>query len=352
MGEVEDMRGYMQIGRKTILILFFLFLILLSSSMPRLAGPLRDPENRKSGRNFHPFHQYIEMQYDPSILNQTLDIHKAINLPIKITYWTDMRENLLQWLPWMMRNYLIFNKSFPQQYIQLELTDKPDWANVGILQPEIPVDIPRVDTSEEITFPPRKVFSFISSIIISPLEEAPSRSYSIGIRVRCPEIGLLGESIFEKKITFRPKFLPRIQIKPDKTVKIALPHEAVNFNITVTNYANKKMRIQPDIGDLPEEWRPTINPSFMDINAGNNGSFYFSVFAPYDLGWHDSTETFKVNFTATSFPIDNNSITGGPYQVTLTVNNYGFSLPGFEYLNVLSAMLILLVIKKYMEEGR
>jgi len=349
------MRGYIQIGRKTILVFFFILLILLPSSMQSLADPLEDSEDKKSERKFHPFHQYIEIQYDPSILNQTLDIHKSINLPIKITYWTDMRDNLLWFMKtfgWMIRNKLLFGKGFPQQYINLSITDKPDWADVGILQPSIPADIPTVDTSKKITFPPSGVFSLISSIIISPLEEAPSKPYSIGVRVRCQDMGLLGEAVFEKKITFRPRFLPKIQIKPDETVKMVLPHEAVNFKITVTNYANKKIRIQPELKNLPDRWKPTINPSFMDINASINGSFYsgsfyFSVFAPYDFGWHDATQTFKINFTATSFPIDNNSITGGPYQITLTVNNYGFALPGFEYLGVIAAMLIVLVIRRY-----
>ncbi len=341
------MRGPTYIKRNIIFI--FLFVILLFSTA--LQVPAGSPK-----KGFHPFHQYIDIEYDPSVFNQTFDIHKAINVPIKITYWTNVRENLLSFVrifaP-LKVNMIIYGKQFPQQRIYINVTDKPKWVEVKVVQGKVPVDIPAINTSRGYEGIPSadETFTFTSSIIISPLEEAPSKIYSIEIEITCPSMGLLKEAVFKKKITFRPRFLPKIQIKPDETVKIASPHEAVNFRIEVTNYANKKMRIQPELKGLPKRWDPTINPSFIDINASNgssfyNGSFYFSVFVPYDFGWHDTAETFKINFTATSFPIDNNSITGGPYQISLTVNNYGFSLPGFEYTIVLIAMsMVLLSIK-------
>ncbi len=299
-------------------------------------------------KGLHPFHQYMEIECDTSVFNQTFDIHKAINVPIKIVYWTDMRGNLLWWMSyipgpfWMIKNKILFGRRMPQQFIYLNITDKPEWADVRILQPVVPMDIPTVDISDGYEAIPqgknRVVFN--SSIIISPLEEAPSKPYTIGIRIRCPEMGLFEEAFFEKKITFRPRFLPKIQIKPVDPIQIALPHEAVNFKIIVENYANKKMRIQPDLGNISTEWKPTINPPFLDIPPGGKGVFYLSMFTPYDFGWHDTTKTFKISFTATSFPINNNSVTTGPYQVTLTVNNYGFSLPGFEYLGLIIALIL------------
>ena len=326
------------------------FIIVISIVLMGLQGLGDSPK-----KGFHPFHQYIDIEYDASVFNQTFDIHKAINVPIKITYWTDMRGNLLKWMTyipgpfWMIKNKILFGKRMPQQLIYINITDKPSWADVRIVQSVVPMDIPTVDTSKGYESTPQtsdELVVFNSSIIVSPLEEAPSKPYSIGVTVRCPEMGLLGESIFEKKITFRPKFLPKIQIKPEDPIQIALPHHAVNFKITVMNYANKKMRIEPDIKNLSERWNPTINPPFIDIEPEERGVFYLSLFAPYDFGWHDTIKTFKVNFTATSFPIDNNSITGGPYQIVLTVNNYGFSLPGFESVSVLAAILMLLVIRK------
>ncbi|RLF41933.1 MAG: hypothetical protein DRN12_01895 [Thermoplasmata archaeon] len=349
----RDKQEYRFLHGKNLGILTFI--IVLSLVLMGVQGSGATPE-----KGFHPFHQYMKIEYDSSVFNQTFDIHKAINVPIKITYWTDMRGNLLKWMSyipgpfWMIKNKILFGKRMPQQLIYLNITDKPDWADVRIVQPIVPMDIPTVDVSRGYEATPEigETIVFNSSIIVSPLEEAPSKPYSIGVTVRCPEMGLFGESIFEKKITFRPKFLPKIQIKPEDPIQIALPHEAVNFRIEVTNYANKKMRIQPDIKGLSKEWSPTINPPFVDIEPGEGGVFYLSLFTPYDFGWHDATQTFKINFTATSFPIDNNSITGGPYQITLTVNNYGFALPGFEYLGVIAAMLIVLVIKRYRGRGR
>lgn len=300
----------------------------------------------------HPFSQYITIQYDPRVLNQTFDIHRSINIPIKIFYWTNVRDTLLKWMrPFapLTANLIVYGQQMPQQMIHLNITDKPKWAEVEILQPIVAVDIPTINTSTEVqkAAPPvDETVTFTSSIIISPLKEAPSQAYSIGIKITCPEIGLLKKSVFEEKITFRPTFLPKIQIEPKKTIQIARPHEAVNFNITVTNYANKKMRVQPKIEENSTLWMPTINPSFVDIDPLEKGSFYFSVYAPHDFGWHDTIKTFKINFTTTSFPLTNNSVTNSSYQITLTVNNYGFSLPGFEYLSMVTALLLLIIKKQ------
>ncbi|HEC89987.1 MAG TPA: hypothetical protein ENI44_05350 [Thermoplasmatales archaeon] len=355
------MRGIIKIKR--LFYLVFLILIISGVTFDVTDSLARQSLINRIINKLPPvFDQYIDINYDPSVLNQTFDIHKAINVPIEISYWTTIRDwkqmkgtlrCLLKRIAPMQVNRLFFGKLMPQQRVYINITDKPDWAEVEVVQPVVPMDIPLIERVEilNVTGPVNETITFESSIIISPLEEAPSKPYSIGIKVECPKLGLLKKGSFEKTITFRPRFLPKIEVRPDKTVQIALPHNAVNFKITVTNYANKKMRIQPDLKELPEEWRPTINPPFIDINPGEKGSFYFSVFAPYDFGWHDSTETFRLNFTATSFPIDNNSITGGPYQISLTVNNYGFSLPGFEYLGVLVAMLVVLIIRKTRRDG-
>ena len=258
-------------------------------------------------------HQYIDIEYDSSILNQTFDIQKSINIPLKIIYWTDMRDNILRWLlPWRIRNLILFGKVIPQQKICINITNKPEWAEITVVQPILTTRVPRVDMSkyiQKVTSPPvDEAVTFISSLIISPLEEAPSRMYSIGIEVTCEEMGMLKKAVFQKNIVFKPVFSPNIQIQPEKPIQIARPHETVNFKIKVTNFSNKRVRVIPNLSNstkwkhknMPKittfwgldvipnlsnstKWKPIINPPFIDIDPSVQKEFYFSVYAPADF---------------------------------------------------------------------
>ena len=74
---------------------------------------------------------------------------------------------------------------------------------------------------------------------------------------------------------------------------------------------------------------------------------------PLISGWHDTTKSFIIDFTAVSFPLTNNSIIGGSYQVIVTVNNYGFSIPGFETTVALASLLLLFGLRRrYLREKR
>lgn len=268
-----------------------------------------------------------------------------------------MRDNILRWLvSWRIRNLILFGKVIPQQKICINITNKPDWAEITVVQPILTNRVPRVDMSkniQKVTFPPvDEAVTFISSLIISPLEEAPSRMYSIGIEVTCEEMGMLKKAVFQKNIIFKPVFSPNIQIQPEKPIQIAKPHETVNFKIKVTNFSNKRVRVIPNLSNSTK-WKPIINPPFIDIDPSVQKEFYFSVYAPSDFGWHDTTKSFTINFTAVSFPLTNNSIIGGPYQVIVTVNNYGFPIPGFETTVALASLPSLFGMRrKYLREKR
>jgi len=338
-------------SRKIGIAIFAVNLFLLFGNVQALGGSIGEDI-------FHSrLHQYIDIEYDSSILNQTFDIQKSINVPLKIIYWTDMRDNILRWLvPWRIRNLILFGKVIPQQKICINITNKPDWAEITVVQPILTTRVPRVDMSKDVqkvTFPPvDEVVTFISSLIISPLEEAPSRMYSIGIKVTCEEMGMLKKAVFQKNIIFKPVFSPNIQIQPEKPIQMAKPHGIVNFKIKVTNFSNKRVRVIPNLSNSTK-WKPIINPPFIDIDPSVQKEFYFSVYAPADFGWHDTTKSFIIDFTAVSFPLTNNSIIGGSYQLIVTVNNYGFSIPGFETTVALASLLLLFGLRRrYLREKR
>lgn len=310
------------------------------------------------------FDQYIDVDYDHSLLNRSFDIDQSINIPINITYWTNAPENLLgnilkncsllqiilegfSGLLWAQKNKRLFGKSMPQQVLQLRIVDvdKIDWADINITQPDIPVDIPQIsEVVEFLKMPLDGTTKVKTSLIISPFAEAPAESYSIELEIKCAEMGMLNEIIFRKNIDFTPSFSPKIQINSEKPVRIADPYDAVNFKITVTNTANKKIRVTPQLLNVDSKWSPTINPQFKDIVSGEKDEFVFSIYAPYDFGWHDEVQSFQINFTAAAFPLSEGITIGGPYQISLTVNNHGFSTPGFEFLMIVFAVLLFIIL--------
>lgn len=291
------------------------------------------------------FNSYIRIEYDTSPLDQNLDIDQSINVPLTISYETDVPKEFLKFLPWQLRNIFIYGSMIgPMQQITLEVLRKPNWADITLSQRDILVSIPfEGDPTKETT-----------SLVLAPYEEAPAQPYTITIKASSRQIGRINSFSTEVDIVFTPSFVPTVTIVPDKPTRKVGPQESVNFNIRVKNEANKKARITPQLVTSVAEWSPTINPPFFDIEPGNEESFIFSVYTPYDFGWHNEIQAFQIDFTTQIFPLRDDAPKGGPYSIFLRINNYGFSTPGFEILPILLALGIagIMFRKKYHDKQK
>jgi hypothetical protein len=269
------------------------------------------------------FASYIELTYDSTALNQDLAIDRAINVPLTVSYTTDVPANFGRFLPWQIRNIFLFGSMIvPKQTIHLEIINKPSWANIYLSDADVEVDIPFRDNKT----------NTVTSLVISPREEAPAVPQSIEIKMTCNEIGRVKST--EKTIT----------INVDQPIRTVSPRETVRYKIDIKNNGNKKIRVTPQLVNIDEKWSPTINPPFQDIDSSSEGYFIFSVYAPYDFGWHNEIKSFQINFTVQIFPPREGSLTGGPYSIYLQANNYGFSTPGFEIITLIAALIIVGVI--------
>lgn len=288
------------------------------------------------------FSSYIDITYDPAPLNENLVIDESINVPLEVIYWTDVPEDFLQFIPfWQIRNIILYGSMIgPMQKIHIDIIDKPDWANIYITQPDILIDIPSGGQQNAV--------KVTTSLILSPRTEAPSQSYTIGLNVQCDRIGRINEFSYQESLDFTPSFIPTVQITPENPTRTVGPRESINFKITVKNEANKKARISPQIKNVDPKWTPTINPPFYDIDAGDQADFIFSIYSPYDFGWHNEIQSFQIDFTTQIFPLRSDAPVGGPYSIYLRVNNYGFSLPGFEFGILIIALLVAVFILKKM----
>jgi len=351
---------------------FFIFLLcFLLLSIPTFKVSAELP-----GKPFFPilnqsFNQYIEVSYNKSLLNQTFDIEKTILIPLDIYYWTDVPQYLYgSWLTgrfpktipiffllhnignalFVQKNTLLFGSPMPQQYLYINVTNEPAWANTTILTEIIPVDITQNDVSN---YDPQKNSSreiaehVQADLIISPFEEAPSQQYTITISIDAPEKGMVKRTIFLKTITFTPSFDEKIEINIDRAVRFANPNEAVNFNIMVSNKGNKKTRITPLQLTGENLSNYNINPQFMDISPNASGTFVFSAIMPNEFGWKDETRKYTLQFMAETFPLKDNPKKSGYYEIELSINTYGFALIGFETWSIICTLLFVSIIRFY-----
>ncbi len=288
------------------------------------------------------FQSYIDIVADATALNQNLAIDQTINVPLAITYSTDVPDNFLQFLPWQIKNIILYGSMIgPMQQITLEILDKPDWADINLAKNDILTNIPNQGNPIEKT----------TSLILSPYEEAPAQPYTITLKASCDQIGRINKFSTQITISFTPSFVPTITIIPENPTRTVGPRESVNFEIKVKNEANKKAHVTPRINTSASEWSPTINPPYFDILPGAEESFTFSVYSPYDFGWHNEIQSFQIDITTQIFPLNEDAAVGGPYAIYLRINNYGFSTPGFELLPILAAIGIALIMvrKKYLD---
>jgi len=320
---------------KFILIIGILIIGLLAPSSLVPSGTPKADETKNTA--LYTFNSYIYIEYDATPLNEPLSIDESKSVQVTVKYKTDVPEKFLNFLPWQLRNLVIFGSVIgPMQTIHLEIIDEPEWADIYITTPDVIMDIPvGSEMNEQKT-----------TLVLSPKIEAPATPETISIRATSKKIGRINSATMDVAVPFTPSFVPTVTIIPENPTRTVAPRESVNFKITVTNEANKKARITPTVntnGSI-NDWSPTINPPFMDLNPGSSGAFTFSIYTPYSFGWHNDIQAFQIDFTTQIFPLQAAAPKGGPYPIYLRVNNYGFSLPGFEGVTVLAAIAILALI--------
>lgn len=288
------------------------------------------------------FYSYFDIEYNSSILNEDLMIHKSVNLPITISYKTDLPKQFVDkfdLIPFMIRNKIIYGKSLPQQIINISVLNKEEinWAQLNLTTSKFYVGgIPFKGEESRIK----------TSLILSPFEEAPAEVHTIKLKVECGNLGMLKGAEYETEIQFKPQFIPTVEIKPLDSLRLVAPQKSINFKIIIENFSNKKVRVYSDTITADPKWNPMINPPFLDIDPMDGSNFVFSVISPFDFGWHDAIEEFNINFTTQIFPIRTNSTISGPYQITLEVKNYGFSTPGFELIGFICIISAFIVVRK------
>jgi hypothetical protein len=282
------------------------------------------------------FNSYIDLQYNLSALDKPLQIDVAVSIPITVKFWTDIPD-VFSKIPFPFNNIILYGKPIgPEMKIHLEILNAPEWANIYLSSPDVLTNIPiKKDGAVYLQ----------TDLIISPKVEAPAEPQRIDIRVSTETIKRLSNISIEKSIPFTPSFIPTIGIDAENPIRTVGPHESVAFRITIKNSGNKITRVTPKIVGTEDKWTATINPPEAEIQPNQESTFTFSIITPYDFGWHNEYGRFEIDFQSEVYPF----IAGSPthnQSIYLVVNNHGFSTPGFEFVVLIGAILVIITLMR------
>jgi len=191
-------------------------------------------------------------------------------------------------------------------------------------------------------------------IMISFTEEAPAiAEVKIPLTIYANEISVAGITIREKtinaEISFKPQFIPIIDVKPKKTYTEVAPGEVAVFDLELENLGNGKTEFEFQVKSKPDGWTASIvSKTFVDsYRSGNNIKHVtLQITPPYGFGYHNEQEDIIIKITARYFGesgADNESYQAKSYDYRFTVRNKGFSAPGFEAPSLLMAFVFVAV---------
>lgn len=278
-------------NNKKAKIIIFIFILLLFNPIVYIVASTKDNTsecNNNELKLFH-FNSYIELDIDTTVLDDPVSLGQAITVPIDVVYSTDIPSDFLWFLPWQIRNRIIFGTVFvPMQTIHLSITDKPEWGEFIITAPDVMTDIPMGGECSSVS----------TTLIIILQDNAPAETNSIDIVAYCDDIGRLRGGTNQISVGFTPQFLPCIEIEcKDHTIKTP-PLQATHVQINITNCGNYISRVTPTLINFPQNLSPTINPPML-IEKDTTLSFTVSVYPSSNFSGFYSVQ---IDFKTERFP--------------------------------------------------
>ena len=240
------------------------------------------------------FNSYIDFDIDTSVLNQPIPLGSTVRLPVFIKHWTDIPQHFLWFIPWPIRNLILFHRIIPPlQTIHLEVTNIPDWATIYFSDPEIHVEIPYQGTTIEVS----------TELVISPGEDAPSERYRLNLKAFCDDVGRINGYDYSCSIGFTPAYVPCLEINAHQFT-ITPRNQTTVIPINITNCGNKRTTVNGTIIEPPQGFQLTLIPENIFLDISETRQVFLKVKPPSD---YIGDEIFTLEFTAKSFPYQSGS---------------------------------------------
>jgi hypothetical protein len=242
---------------------------------------------------FFNFNQYIDIEYEP--YDEELPIDCSVNIPVKVRYWTDIPNFLLQGPFWRIKNLFLFGTLYaPLQTIHLTVVNTPEWCNAYFSQPNISSSIDN------------EIVEVMTTFIISVTLDAPASPFTITIKAEVPTLKRLDEFTYEESMEFTPEYIPSLVIWTTDTSVETPPSQATPVDIIVKNLGNKKTQVLAEIQTELDGWDLSLNPPMEYVEIGEMSQFTLLIGPPADF---DGFQTIILEFTARRYPYIEGSAT-------------------------------------------
>jgi len=277
----------------------------------------------------------VKMNYDASAASQKVvplqgEITIQINISIQIQgVFANLYQKLLQ--------------GRTSASVDLSIGETPSWAS-ALITPNVVT--PEISTTWGVV---EKAYVHISFD-----ENAPAHmplTVEIKMHASVPgSLGLVNDVTKSAYISFTPSYLPIIDATPRATFIEVSPGQIAGFNIDLENLGNAETEFILTIVSAPKNWVATIPANVIvpsAIGGGNSKkAVQLTVQPPYNFGYHNEKVQIIVGVKGRYYA-GGASLETDTYQHTFTVQNRGFSTPGFETAFALLALVgLALFIKK------
>ena len=253
------------------------------------------------------FSSYLEINYDDSFLENPIPIDHSFNIPLEITYSTDIPETFGRFLPWQIRNIILFGSMIgPMQKIHVEVIDTPAWADIHFTQPDLFVSIPFENEPQ----------SGLTTLVISLRDDAPASPQSINIQASCQALGRIQPRVFNKPLSFTPQYLPLLSISMENNVITTPPNTIVQIPFEVTNKGNKLSSVYYELAGELDGWFYGWAPPILVINSDETEIVTLILEAPDEF---EGDEIVFVDFFTRRFPFQGEDPWSGPFSMYFIV---------------------------------
>lgn len=293
--------------KKIQIIITIILLISLSSFFP-LVSTANQTTTDAPSQSLIPtdFSSNINLDYDATLLNEELEIDTTVSIPLTITYQTNIPATFLRFVPWQIRNIILFgNLTYPMQEINLELIDSPSSANIQLSKENILVNIP-YDGS------PIKAQT---TFTINPLQTISAEPTSFKIKASCEQIGKISGAETIETIIFNPCWIPKLNITINHPTITATAGSLTHTKIMVKNEGNQETLITAKIRDASSGWGLCLSPSFMMFSQNEIATFDLHVGIPQTCS--NCIRTFTIEFRSTNL---NKDMTHGFNRVQISIH--------------------------------
>lgn len=220
--------------------------------------------------------------------------------------------------------------------IAITITDSSPWCTAVISKGTLSVIVQ-----------PDTISTVQTTVSIQVENDAPA--YGLGyftIKATAAQTSLIQGTENVVTLSFIPAYKALIQtFLPATNTKEIGPMDTAVFPVKVTNLGNARTIVMLNVTNVPKDWNAVITSEIVlnEVDQeGSSGTAFLVVKPPRSFGYHYDELTLQISLQPVK--ADDYSEKGQISTATFLVQSRGFSLPGFEIILFLVALVLVLLL--------